>query len=63
MSEEKQWYVMELNGCSEEEAMEFINHAFANVEWGKRQSMVISHLTDKGVADLKEHVFKQGEAE
>ena len=63
MSEEKQWYVMELNGCSEEEAMELINHAFANMEWEKRQSMGISHLTERGVADLKKHVFRQGEAE
>ncbi|WP_373750063.1 hypothetical protein [Jeotgalibaca porci] len=55
----KQWYVFEMNGFAEEEAQEFFNQAFAEVEWGEEHSMGISHLTDKGVADLKKHVFKQ----
>lgn len=55
----KQWYVLVMNGFTEEEAKEFFNHAFAKVEWEKEHTMVISHLSDKGVADLKKHVFKQ----
>ena len=59
----KQWYVVELNGFEEDESQELFNQAFGNVEWEKRQSMGISHLTEKGVADLKKHVFKQEETQ
>lgn len=59
----KQWYVFEMNCFTEEEAQELFNQAFGNVDWKTGQSMDISHLTDKGVADLKKHVFKQGETQ
>ena len=55
----KQWYVFEMNGFTEEEAQVLFNKVFAEVEWKQEQGMGISHLTDKGVADLKKHVFKQ----
>ena len=59
----KQWYVVELNGFEEDESQELFNQAFGNVDWKTGQSMAISHLTDKGVADLKKHVFKQEETQ
>lgn len=59
----KQWYVFEMNGFTEDEVQELFNQVFAEVEWGEEQSMGILHLTEKGVADLKKHVFKQEEAE
>ena len=55
----KQWYVIEINGFSEEEAQEFFNNILKDVKWGNKQSMGISHLTNKGVSDLKKHVFKK----
>ena len=55
----KQWYVFEMNGFTEEEAQELFNKAFAKFEWAEEHSMGILHLTDKGVANLKKHVFKQ----
>lgn len=55
----KQWYVFEMNGFTEEESQELFNQAFALVEWKEGQGMGISHLTDKGIANLKKHVFKQ----
>ena len=57
---EKQWYVLEMSGFSEDEAQEFLNEVFAVANWGKGRGMALSHLTEKGVADLKKYVFKQG---
>lgn len=59
----KQWYVFEMNGFTEEEAQELFNHVFAEVNWKSEQGMGISHLTEKGVSDLKKYVFKQEVAE
>ena len=55
----KQFYILELNNFTEEEAQEFLNHAFHDAEWGAKQGMALSHLTEKGVRDLKEHVLKE----
>ena len=55
----KQFYVMEMNGFTEEESQRLFNEVFSKVEWSEKQNMVISHLTDKGIADLKKHVLKQ----
>lgn len=55
----KQWYVLEMSNFTEDGAQEVLNEVFANIKWGDKQGMAISHLTDKGVKDLKEHVFKE----
>ncbi|QIK50605.1 hypothetical protein G7058_00125 [Jeotgalibaca porci] len=59
----KQWYVFEMNGFTEEEAQRLFDKVFSKVEWAEEHSMGISHLTERGVADLKKHVFRQGESE
>lgn len=59
----KQWYIFEMNGFTEDESQELFNQVFAEVEWEENQGMGISHLTEKGVSDLKKYVFKQEEAE
>ena len=52
-----------MNGFEEEEVQELFNQAFAEVEWEEKHSMGILRLTDKGVTDLKKHVFKQEETQ
>lgn len=56
---EEQLFILEMNGYSEEEAQELLNKAFAMVEFGSNQGMIVSHLNKQGVSDLKEHVFKE----
>ncbi|WP_277630382.1 hypothetical protein [Atopococcus tabaci] len=55
----KQYYVLEMNNFTEEEAQDFLNTVFHDAKWGTKQGMALSHLTEKGVRDLKQHVFKE----
>lgn len=55
----KQFYVLEMDNFTEDEAMEFLNEVFRDAKWGTKQGMKLSHLNDKGVQDLKQHVFKE----
>lgn len=59
----KQWYVFEMNGFTEEEAQELFNKAFTKFEGSEEHSMGILRLTDKGVDNLKKHIFKQEETQ
>lgn len=55
----KQFYVLEMNNFTEDEAMNFFNEVFKDVKWGAEQGINLSQLTDEGVQDLKRHVFKE----
>lgn len=59
----KQFYVLTMNGFSEEEGQELLANALHDVEWGQGQFVQLYHLSEKGVANLQEHVLKQGTSE
>lgn len=56
---ETQWYIVRMEDFSEEEANEFLNELLHDAKWKRDQTMALSHLTDKGVKRLKEHVLKE----
>lgn len=55
----KQVYVIQMSGFTEEESRDFLNESFEQMKFTRSQGMVISHLTEKGVNDLNKHVFNK----
>ena len=59
----KQFYVLEMKGFTEDESQEFLSNILHDVDWQKGQSLSLSHLTEKGVKDLKKHILNEEDSE
>ena len=57
----KQFYILEMNNFTEEEAQMFLSKALGNMDFGPKQGTALSHLNEKGVEKLKKHVLKSEE--
>lgn len=57
----KQFYILEMNNFTEEEAQMFLSKALGNMEFGQKQGTALSHLNEKGVFKLKKYVLKSEE--
>lgn len=57
----KQFYILEMNGFTEDESQDFLNEILWGVDWKEGQGVGFSHLTEKGVEELKKYILKEGD--
>ena len=55
----KQFYILEMNNFTEEEAEQFLSKCFDFAVYKQEQGIMSSHLNEKGIERLKKHVLKQ----